>query len=247
MKINRMLMVLAALLFCFAAVSLAEGEIGLAVDTVSAKDGGRAEVSVALTNAFGMDSLQLNINYDPTALRLVEEPVVGGILDGALAVSNTDNMGMVAFAFASRDGLQSDGTALTLTFEVLTEVGSAIVVTDVQATTVDAQLKQHAASVTVTNGGVSIGDAALPAPVVTPWVAPTAAPTVSASPTTVPSPTPALAAKPTALPTAAPETTASESTKTMLPAYLLALGGIAAAIVIVWLLLSKKRKDSDPV
>ena len=103
---------------------------------------------------------------------------------------------LTALAKACADGLSADGTLATLTFEVLGETGSAVVLTDVLATTVDAARVQHKAYVTLQNGGVAVGEgAAVPEPVVTPWPVetpvPTPAPTPAPTATPIPSPTPA--------------------------------------------------------
>jgi len=239
MKTCRRIALLLVLLVCFASFALAEGEIGIAVDTVSAAVDDRAVVSLSLANAVGMDSLQLNIHYDSSALRLIEEPVFGDILDDALAVTNTDNLGMVVFAFASRDGLTADGTAITLTFEVLTDVGSAVTVTDVQATTVDGNFEQHKAFVAVTDGGVAIGEGSVPAPVVTPWIAETPTP----EPTATPAPTPEA----TAVPTATPVPVEAQRERNLLPVLLPVLGGVLLIALGVLLFVLKKREEDDPV
>ena len=164
--------------------ALAEGEIGLTVDTVTAEPEGQAVVAVSAAGAAGLDSLQFRVNYDSDALRLAAEPAVGEPFAGGLTAVNTDTAGLVVFAFASAEGLAEDGVALTLTFDVLTETGSAVVLTDVLASTVDAGLVQHKAYVTLENGGVAVGEGGqVPEPVVTPWPVET--------PTPTPTPTPA--------------------------------------------------------
>ena len=158
---KRIFVLTAAICLLLAALlpaALAEGEIALQTDTVTAKAGGQATVTVALSNASGMDSLQLRVNYDPEALRLTAEPEPGEPLAGGVAVSNIDEAGVIVFAFASAAGVREDGTMLTLQFEVLRETGSAVVLTDVLATVVDGMLVQKKAYVTVENGGVAVGE-----------------------------------------------------------------------------------------
>ena len=183
---------LACLIFVVvSAASLAEGEVALTVDTVQAEAEGQAVVTIMAENAVTLDSLQFRVNYDQQALRLAGEPLADGI-----AVTNTDTAGVVGFAFACADGLAADGTVLTLTFDVLDETGSAVVLTDVLATTVDAALEQHKAYVTLENGGVAVGeDGQVPDPVVTPW--PVETPTPTPTPTPIPTATPAPTATPT--------------------------------------------------
>ena len=104
---KRIFVLTAAICLLLAALlpaALAEGEIALQTDTVTAKAGGQATVTVALSNASGMDSLQLRVNYDPEALRLTAEPEPGEPLAGGVAVSNIDEAGVIVFAFASAAG-----------------------------------------------------------------------------------------------------------------------------------------------
>lgn len=186
-------------LLCAAPLTAARaaGEVALAVDTAQAAAAGeQVALSVHAVDALTVDSLQFRINYDAAALRLVDEPAVGEALAGGIAISNTETAGVVGFAFACADGLSADGTLVTLTFEVLGQTGSAVVLTDVLATTVDAARVQHKAYVTLQNGGVAVGEgAAVPEPVVTPWPVetpvPTPAPTPAPTATPIPSPTPA--------------------------------------------------------
>lgn len=199
---TRVLRAAAALLvslLCAAPLTAARaaGEVALTVDTAQAAAAGeQVALSVHAADALTVDSLQFRINYDAAALRLVDEPAVGEALAGGIAISNTETAGVVGFAFACADGLSADGTLVTLTFEVLSQTGSAVVLTDVLATTVDAARVQHKAYVTLQNGGVAVGEgAAVPEPVVTPWPVetpvPTPAPTPAPTATPIPSPTPA--------------------------------------------------------
>lgn len=187
-------------LLCAAPLTAARaaGEVALTVDTAQAAAAGeQVALSVHAADALTVDSLQFRINYDAAALRLVDEPAVGEALAGGIAISNTETAGVVGFAFACADGLSADGTLVTLTFEVLSQTGSAVVLTDVLATTVDAARVQHKAYVTLQNGGVAVGEgAAVPEPVVTPWPVETPVPT--------PAPTPAPTATPIPSPTSAP-------------------------------------------
>lgn len=168
-------------LLCAAPLTAARaaGEVALTVDTAQAAAAGeQVALSVHAADALTVDSLQFRINYDAAALRLVDEPAVGEALAGGIAISNTETAGVVGFAFACADGLSADGTLVTLTFEVLSQTGSAVVLTDVLATTVDAARVQHKAYVTLQNGGVAVGEgAAVPEPVVTPWPVETPVPT----------------------------------------------------------------------
>lgn len=224
-------------LLCAAPLTAARaaGEVALTVDTAHAAAAGeQVALSVHAADALTVDSLQFRINYDAAALRLVDEPAVGEALAGGIAISNTETAGVVGFAFACADGLSADGTLVTLTFEVLSQTGSAVVLTDVLATTVDAARVQHKAYVTLQNGGVAVGEgAAVPEPVVTPWPVetpvPTPAPTPAPTATPIPSPTPAPVLPPA--PEGAPP-----------GGYLLLLGALLIAVLTALLITLAVRR-----
>lgn len=220
--------------------ALAEGEIGLTVDTVTAEPEGQAVVAVSAAGAAGLDSLQFRVNYDSDALRLAAEPAVGEPFAGGLTAVNTDTAGLVVFAFASAEGLAEDGVALTLTFDVLTETGSAVVLTDVLASTVDAGLVQHKAYVTLENGGVAVGEGGqVPEPVVTPW--PVETPTPTPTPTPPPTPTPVPTEAPTPVPTPAPWTPQGGAQADLL---VLGLGGLLLVALVALLILLAVRRTT---
>lgn len=204
----------------------AEGEVALTVDTAASADG-QAVVCVHAANADRIDSLQFRVNYDPAVLRLTAEPQAGDWLGGALHAANTDTAGTVAFAFASAEGLSGEGTVLSLTFAVVGESGSAVTLTDVLASRVDEALGQQKAFVTVADGGVTVGDAPLPAPVVTPWPVETPTPTPEPTPEPTPTPTPTVVPSPTAAPE--PQQPFGEVGS----AVQLVIGGILLAVLLV--------------
>lgn len=176
---------------------LAEGD-GFTVSAGQADGALEKDITLDITisGCKGLDSLQLCVNYDLTALKLVSAEG-GSLLENGLHVLNTDEAGLIAFAYAGAEGLAvSEGTLLTLTFRPLSDQGSAIVVTDVLATTYDAAAgEQNRLYGTVQDGYVTVAGGEAPAPKITPWIAETPAPT--------PEPTP----EPTSVPTEAPQAT----------------------------------------
>ena len=240
-----MIAAICLLLTALLPAALADGEIALKTDTVTAEAGGQATVASAVSNAAGMDSLQLRVNYDSEALRLIAEPEPGEPLEGGIAVSNIDEAGVIVFAFASATGVQQDGTLLTLEFEVLQETGSAIVITDVLATTVDGALVQRKAYVTVENGGVAVGEAGeVPEPVVTPW--PVETPTPTPSPTPEPTPTPVPTPVPTPEPVQLlPEAEGGPSGGMLLLGGVLLLGWITLLVLLAVRRSRERKRKGD--
>ena len=232
----------ACVLLLTASAALADDErIVVSVQQVQGSTEGNVALSVDLSGCRDMDSLQLRLNYDQTALRLVSAEI-GALLDGeedgtSLYIINADNPGVVALAYAGRDGLTGEGTALTLTFAPYTDQGSAVVATDVLATRYHAASgEQSKAFVSVQNGGVYVGESGtIPDPVVTPW--PEETPTPSPSPTPVPTPEPIVETTATGAPQ--PLVNGGESSRLLV----FVLGGIGLLLVvaIVVLVLVKRR------
>ena len=174
----------------FAPASRAEEDlIGLAVATVDGQKDQTAAVEMTVDDPGGMDSLQFTLNYDPAALSLIEV-IPGDLTKGGSLVYNTETSGVIQAAFTSALGLTEGGVFLSVRFKVLTDAGSAIVLTDALASRVDEAFEQTKAYVSVTDGGVRAGGAALPPGAVTPWPAETPVPTPTLAPTPTPSPTP---------------------------------------------------------
>ena len=174
----------------FAPGAMAEEDlISLSVGVVDGKKDETVSLAVSVENPGGMDSLQFSLNYDPTALSLIEI-VPGELTAGGIFVYNTEVSGVAQAAFASALGLSDGGVFLTLRFKLLTDAGSAVVLTDALASRVDAEYVQTKAYLQVADGGVTASGAAMPAGVVTPWPVETPQPTPTPEPTPTPTPTP---------------------------------------------------------
>lgn len=196
------LLILTALL-CACVLSrssaLAEGEIvRLLVGTAEGEAGGAVEIPVLLSNCAGVDSAQFDLNYDPAALSVVSV-TPGDLFPAEYCVANYDEAGRIRVACAIGPGLSaSGGTILTVTFNVLGETGSALIITapkggahtDEVISRVDADYRASFAYVSLENGGVRVGAAGVPAPLVTPWLPATPTPTPSPTPDLTPSPEP---------------------------------------------------------
>ena len=227
----------ACLLPALCSVALADGGFVITVPVVQGTLEEDIAVEIALSGCQDMDSLQMCVNYDQTALRLVSAEA-GELLGGGLHALNTDEPGLVALAYAAREGLTDQGTVLTLVFAALSDQGSAIVVTDVLATVYDAESGvQSKLYGTVENGGVAIGEAgSVPEAVITPWPEETPVPT--------PSPTPEPTAEPTAAPeeSAAPEASAGDGGGTRPAAFYVFLAAIVLLIIALALLFVLRRR-----
>lgn len=165
-----------------------EEPVMLQVGTVAGESGGEVDVPVLLGNCLGVDSVQLDLNYDADAVSLVLVTFNGLF---TLSEYNDSEAGRVRIACASALGLNQAGALVTLRFALKGESGSAVTITNAIVTRVDTDYNQSAAFIAVEDGGVTLGSAALPAAKVTPWLPPTPTPTPSPVPTPTPSPTPA--------------------------------------------------------
>ncbi len=239
---KRMLLVftamLAAISISFPAQALAEeGSVLIRVETVDTAADGTVDVPVLLGDCAGVDSVQFDVNYDSAALSIVSV-TPGDLFPAEYTVSNIDEPGRVRIACASALGLGDSGTLLTLRFRVLSDAGSAITITSGIVTRVDAAYVQSEAYVSIEDGGVSVGGAALPASIATPWIPATPIP----SPTPTPSPTPSATPEPTASPAATATQTLSPLQSIPLKAIIAAGALLLLAIVLIFSLVAAKRK-----
>ncbi len=221
------------------------GLIALRVETAEGvNDGDTDEVEVALTmeNCAGVDSLQLNLNYDANALK-VKRVLAGDVFPAQYVVTNYDRAGLIGVACAGLDAADG-GTVLTVTFVMLNQSGGALTITDAEATRYTPETGQIYAYLTVENGGIS-GLNGLPAPAVTPWSPPTPTPSPTPEPTPTIEPTPIMIAD-EATPELSPTVTPVISDPQKLLPIVIAAGAIllcaAVAIVVIASMQSKKKK-----
>lgn len=234
--------------------ALAEEEsVLLQVATVSGEVGATVDVVVSMSNCVGVDSTEFDINYDPAALS-VAFVTPGDIFPAEFCVAYTGNPGTIGVACAQALGFTGDGTLLTIRFEILSDTGSALTITShlpasgegagTEVTKIDADYNQSAALLTIENGGVTVGDAPLPAPQVTPWTPATPVPT----PSPTPEPTPTPEAIQQGIQTQAlPDATAATAAKAIArfnPAFYYVGGGLLAAIVVLVVILRSRKKTN---
>lgn len=205
------------------------------VDTVNGESGADVDVSVLLGNCVGVDSVQFDLNYDADALKLVS--VTFGGLFSANEYYDAE-AGRVRVACANALGLTQAGTLLTLRFTATGETGSAVTVTNAIVTRVDKDYVQSPAFTAAENGGVTIGEAALPAAKVTPWVPATPTPTPS------PEPTPTIAPTPAPTPTTA-LTAALTMAQRIPPVTYAVIGALVLILIVILSLAAAKRKKCN--
>ncbi len=245
---KRTLLILSALLL---AVSLAaparayaeEETVRIQVDTVSGEKGDQVDLPVLLGDCKGVDSAQFDLNYDSTALEFVSM-TPGDLFAAQYTVVNTDVPGCIRTACASALGLTGAGTLMTLRFRLLSDAGSAVTISNGIITRVDADYNQTPTFIAITDGGITLGTAPLPAPAVTPWVPATPIPTPS--PTTAPTP------KPTATSelsepqeTTSPEIVAAPTTSLTASVYYVGGGLLLTVVVLAAVVLLKRKKDNS--
>ena len=230
------------------AAARAEGEGGeedkivqLSVGSVSGEVGDEVDVPLLLSDCAGVDSLELDLNYDSAALSVVKV-TPGDLFPVEYCVTNTEQAGVIHIACACALGLEGDGTLLTVRFQILTATGSALTVTthlnEKEITYIDADYNQFGAYLLLENGSVSVGGASAPDPLVTPWTPATPIPTPTPSPTPTAVPTfdaQALADSPA--PTATPEPSGQPD-----PGAYLIIGVLVALLIVIIVVSTVRRK-----
>ncbi len=246
---RRSLASIAVILTLFVALpwnALAEDEVEISVSTKNATSGGVANVEVSFEACDHVDSLQFNLNYDPSALS-VSSVTPGTVFPAEYCVANANEPGRIRVACASATGLSAEdgGTLLTVAFNV-TGGGSAVTLSDVVVTVVDSDYNQTQAYLLATDGGVTVDGGALPAPVVTPWIAPTPIPTPSPTPEPTIAPTMAAFSDTVAESTPAPTPEPAPAKTAMLPYLIVGIFAVLAIAAVVIILISsantKKRR-----
>jgi len=251
MEFMRKLLLLASLLvmtLCMItpSTSHADGELAvrLSFGIANGEVGDIVDVPVQLSECKSVDSVQLDINYDPAALSVVSI-TPGNLFPVEYCITNVAESGVVRLACACALGLEGDGTLITIRFKILADTGSALTVTSRlggrEVTYIDADVNQLTAYLLIENGGVSVGAGSVPLPAVTPWI--------PDSPTPIPSPTP----------TATPETTITitsmEQAETPVPevpivsdkdpfAYFI-IGGLMIVIIFIVVTAVHLRKERE--
>ncbi len=229
---------LLSLLLAMPAHSLAEeGSVSIQVGEAGGESGETVDLPVLLGACAGVDSVQFDLNYDSAALEFVSM-TPGDLFAAEYTVINADVPGRIRVACAGALGLEGAGTLMTLRFRLLSDAGSVVSITSGIVTRVDADYRQSAAYVTISDGGVTAGGAPLPQAVVTPWVPATPEPTPTPEPTATATPSPAATENP------APQTAASLAKSLPAAAYYVGGGllGAIAVLAVILVLLRKKRR-----
>ena len=233
--------ILAGILLMLPQAGLAEGEVEISVTTVAASAKGEAVVEVALDACEGVDSLQFNLNYDPNALSVVRV-TPGRVFPAEYCVSNANEPGRIRVACATARGLSVEDSDILLqvVFQTRNGSGSAVTLSDVVATVVDAEYVATRAYLLAENGGVTVNGAPLPAPITTPWIAETPVPTPSPEPDPTPEPTAAVLSDADAASEPTPEPSAPAK-RAMLPYLIVGIFSVLALAAIVIILVSSRN------
>ena len=205
MKNLRYILIFFAVLIAFCGLQkTAEADVNnvtlISVDMAEGSVGESVTVLVHAVNAVRLDSIQFNLNYDSTALR-PKSFTPGLVFTPEYCVLNLDETDRVRAACVNAFGASRDGEIFRIEFEVLSEKGSAITLSDVIATQVDEEYHQFPAYVSIEDGGISVDGKPIPEPKTTPWIAPTPIPTPT------PEPAPTSVPEPVALPQDTPAPT----------------------------------------
>ena len=210
----------------------------ISIGTVTGETDSQIDLPVTLSQCKSVDSVQFDLNYDSAALAFLSM-TPGELFAAQYTVINTDVPGRIRVACASALGLEGAGTLMTLRFQVLSDTGSAVTVSSGIVTRVDEAYNQSTALVSIADGGVAIGTAPLPAPVVTPWV--------PATPVPSPTPTPEVTATPEitqAQNLTSPEIVAPPTERLTASVYYVG-GGLMLAVVALSILVMAKRNRNN--
>lgn len=210
----------------------------ISIGTVTGETDSQVDLPVTLSQCKSVDSVQFDLNYDSAALAFLSM-TPGELFAAQYTVINTDVPGRIRVACASALGLEGAGTLMTLRFQVLSDTGSAVTVSSGIVTRVDEAYNQSTALVSIADGGVAIGTAPLPAPVVTPWV--------PATPVPSPTPTPEVTATPEitqAQNLTSPEIVAPPTERLTASVYYVG-GGLLLAVVALSILVMAKRNRNN--
>ncbi|MDP3448206.1 MAG: cohesin domain-containing protein [Eubacteriales bacterium] len=241
-----MVLLLAVLLAAPVRALADEESVLIRVDTVNGEVDSTVDVEISLLNCFSVDSAAFDVNSDPVALAVVSV-TPGDIFPAQYCVAFTDYPGRISIACARALGFSGDGILVTIRFRVLSDSGSALTLTThlsgdaagKEITWVDETgyaYEQYPAWVTLENGGVTVGGAALPAPAVTPWIPATPIPTPTPEPVETAAPTPAATL------TASPEAVAIPFAGLIPSVYYVGGGLLLAVAVFVTIILLRKNK-----
>lgn len=225
----------------FARAQAEEEIVRLSVGTADGAPGGQVVVSVLLENCAGVDSAQFDLNYDPAALS-VAAVTPGDLFPPEYCVANFDEAGRIRVACASGPGLTGGGALLTVTFDILSDAGSAVTLTSGIVTRVDADYNQTEAYVSIEDGGVSVDAGEIPAALVTPWIP--ATPTPTPSPTPVPTPVPEAQVIPDDASSAAPNV--DEFKVAGGPAAYAVVAALVLALIALIVFSVRNRRRDDP-
>ena len=150
---KKLLCTIPVLLVCFllllpTVLAAGENSLRLTVDAVEGSVGSIVEVSltadVKVTDNSKLDSIEFNLVYDASALRLIgavkeNDEFVSDMLDEFDIAMDNPTDGNYRFVAASAKGTGKSGTLLTLQFEILTEGKHELSINDLLYSFYDAE------------------------------------------------------------------------------------------------------------
>jgi hypothetical protein len=81
------------------------------------------DVSITISNADDVGSLDMALTYDPTILQV--DSVSEGDLNKGMISSNTETEGILSLGLADQNGITGDGEIAVVSFTVMDETGSS--------------------------------------------------------------------------------------------------------------------------
>lgn len=98
-------------------------QIMLTITDASGRYEETVDVSITISNADDVGSMDMALTYDPTILQV--DGVSKGDLNKGMISSNTETEGILSLAIADQNGITGDGEIAVVSFTVIDETGSS--------------------------------------------------------------------------------------------------------------------------
>jgi hypothetical protein len=130
--------------------------VKLTVSDAQGSSGSTIDVPIMINNADDVGSMNITLTYDPTILQV--NSVTKGDLNQGMISSDTDTSGILCLAIADQNGITGDGEIAVISFTVVNQTGSSLLliedllVYDVDSLEIDATSQSGTFTVTKSSG-----------------------------------------------------------------------------------------------
>ena len=170
-RTSRVLALLLVLVFCMTAMPVSAADATITVGNVAAKAGETVTVPVSISHLDNIASIGMHVWYDTSVLKCVSAQMSDTVASMNMAnanikpVRNTDRVILTAISLKP---VVLDGVVMTVTFEVLADAPNGITPIKVLEEGLSVSTTDLAEqTLTIVNGGITIGDGVAAEPVTT--------------------------------------------------------------------------------